>query len=82
MRSGEEISGLEFNVVSPTQPSVSRPADEPSGRVPEPMSFDLQRKISTGHREFEEKALAVSTLSGTRSTANNVKGSEASQWRH
>lgn len=41
---------------------MSKVSNEPGGQVPEPMSFDLQRKISTGHREFEEKALAVSNI--------------------
>ena len=60
--SGADISGLGLNVVPSAQASVSRTADSPDGRVPEPMSVDLQRKISTGHREFEEKALAVSHI--------------------
>lgn len=79
--SGAGISGLGLNVVSPTQASVSKAADESGGQVPEPMTINLQRKISTGHREFEEKALAVSALSDCRG-ATDCTGFETSQWGH
>lgn len=60
---GPEIDGLGLNVASPAQASVTTESMESQGQVPEPRSIDLQRKISTGHREFEEKALAVGTPS-------------------
>lgn len=55
-----DITGFGLDITSPNQGSTVSDGTGISAKVLEPKPIDLQRKISTGHREFEEKALAVS----------------------